>query len=70
MKKKHIVIMVLLSLFVLNLRVVVQPEYDHYVIGIRYPNACLVFSAARINCIVVGEHMYVKLSEAELMSSL
>jgi len=41
--KKKIILFIALSLIILNIRIVWQPEYDHYVIGNNLDDTCIIF---------------------------
>jgi len=41
--KKKIALFIALSLIILNIRIVCQPDFDHYVIGNNLDNTCIIF---------------------------
>ena len=43
-KYKRLWILLIVIVFILNTRLVIQPEYDHYVIGSHIPDINLVFT--------------------------
>ena len=57
--EKKIGLFIAISLFILNVRIVIQPEYDHYVIGHNLDNTSVVFSSKGVNAIWLGDEMYV-----------
>ncbi|MDR1884256.1 MAG: hypothetical protein LBR26_15970 [Prevotella sp.] len=59
MKRKHYIIAaIVVAAIAANTRLVIQPDYNHYVIGSRLGDISICADSKRINAIWIGDRLF------------
>ena len=61
--KLSLIVLILVILCSINTRLSIQPQYDRYVISLKYPSIYVVFNSNTILSIVIYDKMFIEASQ-------